>query len=97
MNEKTFALRPLTETFFLLAPIFSASLLAYAMPKCVGATLIKRGYFCSKFMVSLAIISSSSVGITHTVTFESGVEMIASSPRTLLASASIFTPKKLKA
>ena len=63
----------LRRLFFCLHLSFSASLWACDLPKRVGATLIKRGYFCSKFMVSLAIISSSSVGITHTVTFESVV------------------------
>lgn len=32
----------LRRLFFVLAPIFSALLLAYAMPKRVGATLIKK-------------------------------------------------------
>ena len=39
-------------------------------------------FFATKFMVSLAIISSSSVGMTHTVTLELGEEMIASLPLT---------------
>lgn len=46
-------------------------------------------YFCRIAMVSLAIINSSSVGITATVTLESAVEMTASSPRTLFFSGSI--------
>ena len=45
-------------------------------------------------MVSLAIMSSSSVGMTHTVTRLPGVEMTASSPRTVLFLAlSSVTPR----
>ena len=47
----------------------------------------------SRSMVSVAIISSSSVGMTQTVTLESSAEMIASSPRVLFRSASNFTPR----
>ncbi len=55
---------------------------------------IEESYFSdTNRMVSRAMTISSSVGITQTVTFESGAEMMASLPRTLLASASIFTPK----
>lgn len=55
---------------------------------------IEESYFSdTSRMVSRAMTISSSVGITQTVTLESGAEMIASLPRTLLASASIFTPK----
>ena len=43
--------------------------------------------------VSSAIISSSSVGITATFTFESGPEMTISLPRVLLASASKVMPR----
>ena len=46
--------------FFACVYLLSALLLAYAEPICVGAMLMMKGYFCSKFMVSLAIISSSS-------------------------------------
>jgi len=49
-------------------------------------------YFFRIAIVSEAIISSSSVGITTTFTFESSVEITASSPRTLFFSASSFTP-----
>ena len=42
--------------------------------------------------VSMAIMSSSLVGISRTFTLESAAEMTASLPRVLLASASIFTP-----
>ena len=50
--------------------------------------------FQIKAMVSLAIISSSSVGMTQTVTLLSGVEMMASSPRTVLFLAlSSVTPR----
>ena len=45
-------------------------------------------------IVSVAIINSSSVGMTTTFTFESSVEMIASLLRTLLRSGSSLTPKK---
>ena len=44
----------------------------------------EEGEVHTSAMVSLAIISSSSVGMTHTVTLLSGVEMMASSPRTVL-------------
>ena len=46
--------------------------------------------------VSLAIINSSSVGMRQTVTFEPFLEMIRSSPRTLLASSSSSIPRKLR-
>ena len=42
--------------------------------------------------VSMAIISSSLVGMSRTLTLESVAEITRSSPRTLLASSSIFTP-----
>ena len=53
-------------------------------------------FFSTSFIVSQAITSSSSVGITQTVTFESGVEMMVSLPRALLASASILMPRNSK-
>ena len=40
----------------------------------------------------MAIMSSSSVGMSSTFTLESAAETTASWPRVLLASASIFTP-----
>ena len=43
-------------------------------------------------MVSMAIMSSSLVGMTSTFTLESSVEMMRSSPRTLFFSASSLTP-----
>ena len=43
--------------------------------------------------VSRAITSSSLVGITKTFTLESGVEIMMSSPRFLLASSSTLTPR----
>ncbi len=43
--------------------------------------------------VSCAIMSSSLVGMTQTLTLESGVEMTTSSPRSLFFSASSFTPR----
>ena len=43
--------------------------------------------------VSRAMTSSSLVGITKTLTLESGVLISISSPRFLLASSSIFTPR----
>ncbi len=46
-----------------------------------------------KATVSRQIISSSSVGTTATVTFESAVEITLSSPWTLFASSSSLTPK----
>ena len=46
---------------------------------CQGFFLDSKNYFTSA-TVSLAIASSSLVGITHTFTLESAVEMIASSP-----------------
>ena len=45
-------------------------------------------YYFSRFMVSVAIISSSSVGMTTTFTRESSAEMTASSPRVLFFSSS---------
>ena len=42
--------------------------------------------------VSMAIMSSSLVGISRTFTLESAAEITVSLPRVLLASASIFTP-----
>ena len=47
-------------------------------------------------LVSRAITSSSLVGITKTLTLESGVEIIISSPRLEFASLSIFTPRYQK-
>ena len=44
-------------------------------------------------MVSVAIISSSSVGMTTTFTFESSAEIMASSPRTLFFSSSNLMPR----
>lgn len=43
--------------------------------------------------VSRAMTSSSFVGMTNTLTLESGVEIMMSSPRLLLAASSIFTPR----
>ena len=43
--------------------------------------------------VSRAMTSSSFVGMTNTLTLESGVEIMMSSPRLLLASGSIVTPR----
>ena len=43
--------------------------------------------------VSRAMTSSSFVGMTYTFTLESGVEIITSSPRFLLASGSTVTPR----
>ena len=50
----------------------------------------------SRFIVSVAIISSSSVGITTTFTFESSAEITASSPRTWFFCSSNFTPRNSK-
>ncbi len=52
--------------------------------------------FSTISFVSLAITSSSSVGTTITVTFESGVEIISSFPLKSFFSLSIFIPKKPK-
>lgn len=50
----------------------------YAL-SCLSFVLYMSFYY-NRFIVSVAIISSSSVGITTTVTFESGVDITASSP-----------------
>ena len=62
----------------------------------------KSGRVCARFSarlsyftraaVSMAIMSSSLVGMSRTFTLESAAEITASSPRTLLAASSIFTP-----
>lgn len=51
-----------------------------------------QNYF-TRARVSLAIASSSFVGITITLTLESGVEITISFPLTLLASSSILMPR----
>ena len=51
-----------------------------------------KNYF-TRARVSLAIASSSFVGITITLTLESGVEITISFPLTLLASSSILMPR----
>ena len=53
---------------------------------------VVRSYLPTISAVSMAIMSSSSVGMSSTFTLESAEEMTVSLPRTLLASASIFTP-----
>ena len=53
---------------------------------------VVRSYLPTISAVSMAIMSSSSVGMSSTYTLESAEEMTVSLPRTLLASASIFTP-----
>ena len=45
MNEKTFALRPLTETLFLFAPIFSASLFGLCHAETRRRNAYKKGLF----------------------------------------------------
>ena len=51
-----------------------------------------KNYF-TRARVSLAIASSSFVGITITLTLESGVEITISFPLTLLTSSSILMPR----
>ena len=55
---------------------------------------LRTGYFVTRAIVSLAITSSSFVGITYTSTLESGFEILPSLPLiiTLFRSSSIFTP-----
>jgi len=53
---------------------------------------ISNDYFSLKRTTSRAIINSSSVGINNAFTFESSVEMILSTPRTLFFSSSISQP-----
>ena len=55
-------------------------------------SLLQYCYLLKIAIVSEAIISSSSVGITTTFTLESSVEITASSPRTLFFSKSTLTP-----
>ena len=54
--------------------------------------ILFSSFYFNKFIVSVAIISSSSVGIMHTFTRESSADIIVSLPRTLFLEASNFTP-----
>ena len=58
-----------------------------------GARLNCTLNYFTRAKVSLAIASSSFVGITITLTLESGVEITISFPLTLLASSSILMPR----
>ncbi len=55
--------------------------------------LFRPGTYFASLNVSLAIASSSFVGISITFTLESAVEITLLSPRTLLASSSMVTPR----
>ena len=57
-----------------------------------GCAFDEKDYLQSS-AVSCAIISSSLVGMTQTVTLESAAEMIASSPRVLFFSGSSLMPR----
>ena len=52
-----------------------------------------EGIYLVSAAVSCAIMSSSLVGMTQTVTLESGVEITTSSPRSLFFSGSSLTPR----
>lgn len=56
----------------------------------------KTYFYFTRATVSLQIASSSFVGITATLTLESGVEITVSSPRFLFASVSMEIPRYLK-
>ena len=88
--EKSFAL---VEPY--LAALFDEIEQAGAMVRSLGLhikSLLQYCYLLKIAIVSEAIISSSSVGITTTFTLESSVEITASSPRTLFFSKSTLMP-----